>query len=130
MPEMRGAARDAGDCVFAGMNHLMPERFVSEPISPVSGTVDTARMAIGEPGLAVEFVWRGRTISATAVLRTWHETGRCRHGSPERYVRKHWYEVATASDGMMKLYFDRQPRRGRKGPRWWLFSVCEDGEAL
>ena len=22
----------------------------------------------------------------------------------EMYVRKHWYEVATASDGTMKLY--------------------------
>ena len=47
----------------------MPERFVSEAISPVTGTADTARMAIGEPGLPSEFVWRGRTISVTSVLR-------------------------------------------------------------
>lgn len=105
---------------------LMPERFVSEAIRPVTGTADTARMAIGEPGLPNEFVWRGRTILVTAVLRTWHETGRCHHGSPEMYVRKHWYEVATASDGKMKLYFDRQPRGRREGPRWWLFSISED----
>jgi hypothetical protein len=44
------------------------------------------------------------------------------------YVRKHWYEVATAFGGTMKLYFDRQPRGGRNSPRWWLFSICEDGE--
>ena len=105
---------------------LMPERFVSEAISPVTGTADTARMAIGEPGLPSEFVWRGRTISVMSVLRTWRETGRCHHGSPEMYVRKHWYEVATASGNTMKLYFDRQPRGRRKGPRWWLFSICED----
>jgi len=38
-------------------------------------------------------------------------------------------EVATASDGTMKLNFDRQPRGGRKSPRWWLFSICESGES-
>jgi hypothetical protein len=106
---------------------LMPERFVGEAIRPVTGTADTARMAIGEPGLPREFVRRGRTITVTGVLRTWRETGKCHHGSPEMYVRKHWYEVATASVGTMKLYFDRQPRRRRMGPRWWLFSICEDG---
>jgi hypothetical protein len=43
------------------------------------------------------------------------------------YVRKHWYEVATESDGIMKLYFERQPRLGQKGKgaRWWLFSIRE-----
>ena len=101
----------------------MPERFVSEAIKPVAGTADTSRMAIGEPGLPRQFVWRGQTITIAAMLRTWHETGRCRHGSPEVYVRKHWYEVATASNGTMKLYFDRQPRTGRKNARWWLFSM-------
>ena len=80
-------------------------------------------MAIGEPGLPRQFVWRGRTVEITAVLRSWRETGRCRHGSDEMYVRKHWYEVATAADGAMTIYFDRHPRRGRKEPRWWLFSI-------
>jgi hypothetical protein len=70
----------------------MSERFVSEAISPVAGTMDTTRMAAGEPGLPSKFVWRDRTISVTAVLRAWHETGRCHHGSPEMYVRKHWYK--------------------------------------
>jgi phosphoribosylglycinamide formyltransferase-1 len=70
----------------------MPERFVSEPIQPLTETADTSRMAIGEPGLPQKFVWRGRTIIVTAVLRSWRETGKCRRGSPEMYVRKHWYE--------------------------------------
>jgi len=104
----------------------MPERFVSEAIKPVVATSDTSRMAAGEPGLPREFVWRGKTITIVAVLRSWRETGRCSHGSPELYVRKHWYEVATASNGTMKIYFDRQPRGGRKGGRWWLFSICEE----
>lgn len=103
----------------------MPEQFISEAIEPVVETYDTSRMAIGEPGLPREFVWRGRRIIVTAVLRTWRETGKCRHGSPELYVRKHWFEVATASHDTMKIYFDRQPRDGRPGARWWLFSMCE-----
>jgi phosphoribosylglycinamide formyltransferase-1 len=60
---------------------IMSERFVSEVIRPVVATCDTSRMAVGEPGLPREFVWRGRTIKIAAVLRTWRETGKCRHGS-------------------------------------------------
>jgi len=29
----------------------MPERFISEPIKPLTETADTSRMALGEPGL-------------------------------------------------------------------------------
>ena len=100
------------------------ERFVSEPIRPVVATSDASRMAIGEPGLPGEFAWRGRTVRVAKVLRTWRDTGPCRHGSGERYVRKHWYEVRTDADETMKLYFVRQPRPGTKGPRWWLFSIA------
>ena len=103
----------------------MPEQFISEAIVPVVATCDTSRMAAGEPGLPREFVWRGRTIEVEAVLRTWRETGKCRHGSAELYARKHWFEVATASHGTLKIYFDRQPRRGNTKGRWWLFSVVE-----
>jgi hypothetical protein len=103
----------------------MHERFISEVIRPVAGEWDTSRMALGEPGLPREFIWRGRTLKIAAVLRTWRETGKCRHGSPELYVRKHWFEVAAGGNGTMKIYFDRQPRGGRKKDRWWLFSICE-----
>jgi len=41
------------------------------------------------------------------------------------YVRKNWYEVDTVSDGIMKIYFERKARGGRRGARWWLFSVRE-----
>jgi hypothetical protein len=103
----------------------MSERFISEAIKPITETAATSPMAVGEPGLPREFVWRGRTVTVRAMLRSWRETGKCRHGSPEMYVRKHWYEVITASDDTMKLYFERQPRGGRKGARWWLFSIRE-----
>lgn len=101
----------------------MHERFISEAIKPITETADTSRMAIGEPGLPLKFVWRGQTVTIRAVLRSWREIGKCCHDSPEMYVCKHWYEVVTASDGTMKLYFERHPRGGRKGARWWLFSI-------
>ena len=103
----------------------MPERFVSEVIKPGGTAWDTPRMAIGEPGLPAEFLWRGRILKIDAVLRTWRETGKCRHGSPELYVRKHWYEVAVTGNITMKIYFDRHPRGKRKSDRWWLFSISE-----
>jgi len=101
----------------------MTERFVSEAIEPVASTFDTARMSVGEPGLPRQFRWRGRTVEIAAVLRTWKDTGPCRNGSPEEYVRKHWFEVRTAEGETMKIYFDRQARPGRRGKRWWLFTV-------
>ncbi len=103
----------------------MTERFVSEAIEPLVATCDTTRMSLGEPGLPRQFIWRGRIVEITAVLRSWHDTGPCRHGSDEMYVRKHWYEVATHDGTTMKIYFERQARRGRKGSRWWLFSIDE-----
>jgi Domain of unknown function (DUF6504) len=101
----------------------MHEKFISEAIKPVVATCDISRMAVGEPGLPREFVWRGQTIEITGVLRTWRDTGKCRHGSSEMYVRKHWYEVVTNSNNTMRIYFDRQPRRGQSNDRWWLFSI-------
>jgi len=106
----------------------MHERFISEVIRPVIATCDTFRMALGEPGLPREFVWRGRVIQIEAVLRIWRETGKCRHGRPELYVRKHWFEVATTSNSTMKIYFDRQPHQVRKNDRWWLFTIRESEE--
>ena len=67
--------------------------FVSEAIKPVVETADTNAMAAGGPGLPQEFVWRDQPLRIAAVLRTWRETGPCKHGSSESYVRKHWFEV-------------------------------------
>ena len=103
------------------------ERFIGADLMPVSATCDTARMAAGEPGLPREFIWGDTTITIIDVRRSWHDTGPCDHGSRERYVRKHWYEVETAEHGVLKIYFDRQPRRGhRKESRWRLFSIMAE----
>jgi hypothetical protein len=102
----------------------MNEEFVSEAIRPVAGTLCTSRMAAGGPGLPRQFQWRSQVVTITRVLHAWRETGPCHHGSDERYVRKHWFEVLTDSGVAMKIYFERQPRSAKKQKdRWWLFSV-------
>ena len=100
----------------------MPEEFVSEPLAPAGAGVDTARMALGEPGLPEAFRWRDHTVAVAALVRAWRETGPCTSGSGERYVRKHWFEIETAGEGTWKVYFERQSRGGRGAARWWLYS--------
>jgi len=106
----------------------MAERFVSEAIEPDIEDLDTSPMAGGEPGLPRRFVWRGQGYTVASVRRSWKETGPCRHGSGERYVRKHWVELETTSGALMKVYFERRSRGNPKGSRWWLFSLEETGE--
>ena len=66
----------------------MPEQFVSESIKPVTETANTSRMALGEPGLPSEFVWRGRTVTVRKLLQFWRQTGKCRYGIPQMYVSR------------------------------------------
>ena len=101
----------------------MSEQLISEKIHPAPGALDTARMASGEPGLPKAFLWRGKTIAVEQVLRQWRETGPCRHGSGEKYVRKFWYEVKTSSEGVMKIYFLKPGKGNLKDAGWRLFSL-------
>jgi hypothetical protein len=111
-----------GDCPVA-------EQFIGAAIQPVAGTIDAVRMDVGAPGLPRQFRWKARTIQIARVLRTWRETGPCRHGSGEAYVRKHWFEVLTDSGELMKIYFERQRRSRKNIARWWLFSVVEGADS-
>ena len=79
---------------------------------------------MGEPGFPSQFIWRGETIEIEQVVRSWRDTGPCRNGSDEQYVRKHWYEVVTSSGARMTIYFDRQARTGgtREMPLVAVFS--------
>jgi hypothetical protein len=102
----------------------MTEEFIGEAIQPVAETIDASRMAAGGPGLPRQFRWRSEIVCIVRVLNTWRETGPCRHGSGEQYVRKHWFEVEIESGATMKIYFDRQARSAKKRKeRWWLFSM-------
>jgi hypothetical protein len=98
------------------------KRFIGEAIRPEAETLNTSRMAAGEPGLPEVFLWKSRTIRIAKVVRTWRETGPCDHGSGEAYVRKHWFEVLTDAGETMQIYFDRHSRAGKNKSRWWLFA--------
>jgi phosphoribosylglycinamide formyltransferase-1 len=106
----------------------MAEQFISDAIQPVEAAFDAARMSAGEPGLPRQFRWRSQTIQIARVLKTWRETGPCHHGSGERYVRKHWFEVLTESGEIMKIYFQRQARSRNNRSRWWLFTIDQPEE--
>jgi len=104
----------------------MGEQLISESITPITGQVDERRITIGAPLLPTRFIWRGVEYSVAEVLESWKETSPCRHGSGERYVRKHWFRVRTAGNEEMKIYFERQPRSGRqRKQRWWLYTLRE-----
>jgi len=106
----------------------MSEEFVSEPIEPVAGAFETAAMTRGEPALPGRFKWRGRQYSTAEVLETWKQTGPCRSGGGEQYLRKHWYKIRTGEGPVMTMYFERQARsKSRSKARWWLYAV-EDAE--
>ena len=102
----------------------MTQQFVSEPIEPVAGTFDTAAMAGGAPGLPGQFIWRDAQYHVDEVLEVWKDSGPCRNGSAERYLRKHWYRIRANDGQIMTIYFDRQARSKRQAKaRWWLYTI-------
>lgn len=106
----------------------MAERLVSEALKPLDGTFDTGAMARGEPGLPLRFRWRKREYAVVEVLDSWKETKESLDCPGCMYLKKHWYRVLTDDGTQMRLYFDRQPRRGaRPTARWWVYSVIAEG---
>ncbi len=102
----------------------MAENFISEIIKPVEGTFDTSAMTRGEPGLPKKFTWREKEYEVAEVLAVWKETGPCKSGSDEQYLRKHWYKIKTTDNSVMTLYFERQARsKGQSKARWWLYTI-------
>ena len=102
----------------------MGEEFISEPIEPVAGTFYTAAMTRGEPGLPERFIWRDIEYAVADVLEAWKETGPCRSGGPEKYLRKHWFKIRVEGGLEMTVYFERQARsKHHNKVRWWLYTV-------
>ena len=100
----------------------MNETFIGEAITPEDASFSVAQMATGRPGLPREFSWQGRRFAVLEVLEEWKECGNCRHGSGERYVRKHWFRVRTTEHLEMRIYFERQGRSSG-GSRWRLYNI-------
>lgn len=100
------------------------ERFIGEAITPEGVSFAPSTMATGAPGLPQTFLWRRKKFSVLAVVERWKDCGDCRHGSGERYVRRHWFRVQTAEGPEMNIYFERQGRPGSRA-RWRLYSIRE-----
>ena len=106
------------------------ETFIGEPLTPEDVSFSVSPMAMGKPGLPRRFSWKGGSFSVLEVLEEWKECGNCRHGSGERYVRKHWFRLRTTENLEMTIYFERQGRSSG-GSRWRLYTVryTESGAA-
>jgi hypothetical protein len=102
----------------------MKETFIGQGIVPSETSFSLSAMVTGKPGLPQQFSWQGKTYAVLAILEEWTECGDCRHGSGERYVRKHWFRVRTTGELEMKIYFERQ-QRSSGGSRWRLYSLRE-----
>jgi hypothetical protein len=100
----------------------MIDAFVGESITPEDLSFSASQMAMGKPGLPRSFAWKRGNFSILEVLEEWKECGDCRHGSGERYVRKHWFRVRTTDNLEMRIYFERQARSSG-GSRWRLYSI-------
>jgi hypothetical protein len=54
------------------------------------------------------------------VLRTWRST---KSDRGDAYLKWHWFELQTAADEKVRVYYDRESRRGTSA--WWLYTIEE-----
>ncbi len=102
----------------------MGEEFISRLIKPLAGTFDTAAMTRGEPGLPKGFIWKDKECVVAEVVEVWKETGPCKTGANEMYLRKHWFRFKTLDGLEMTVYFERQARsKSQSKSRWWLYTI-------
>lgn len=101
--------------------------FVGESITPLFHEGTGSSIAVGEPIVPSGFIWREKEYRIQSILETWKESGPCKSGSSERYLRKHWYRIRMADGTEMEIYFERQARSPKqRTKRWWLFSVSDE----
>jgi hypothetical protein len=100
----------------------MDERFISEPITPTPGSFDPHAIARGEPGLPTAFTWRNETYQIAEVLTVW-TTSTPEGGSGEMYLRRHWWELRTTTNQIMKIYCQRQTKSANPKARWLLYTM-------
>ena len=98
----------------------MTKRFISESLTPVVESFDSAAMEHGEPGLPSAFTWRNETLTIKKVLKVWRSL---REDRGDKYLARHWYEIEDPQGRRFTIYFDRQAKVGK--PRWWLYTLEE-----
>jgi hypothetical protein len=107
------------------------KRFVSEPIIPVGGELDSAALARAEPSLPGAFRWRDREVRIAGVLLASRDV-REESFSGERYLRRHVWKLRMEDGARWEVYFVRSapapsPRRGGRA-RWFLKTIEEPEE--
>ncbi len=93
--------------------------FVSEPIVPSGDGFFTPANGI-EPPVPRVFLWRERRLEIVEIV------GRSRSTKVDRgdvYLKRHRFELKSASGETLEVYYDRDARRGR--PQWWLYAIEE-----
>jgi hypothetical protein len=92
-------------------------KFVSRPlVAAGEGFVTPADGS--RPPVPCIFLWDGRTLAITGVLRSWRSTKADRG---DTYLKRHWFELETGCGLRIEVYYDREARRGVS--RWWLYTV-------
>jgi hypothetical protein len=106
-----------------------PGEFVSEPITPDTGTFQAEVMARGQPGLPTGFTWRGTHYGIRELLEDWKFSEAWNHApGGERYYHKHYFRVRTDTGETMTLYAVRNVKRGENPrKRWWLYAIDQGG---
>ena len=99
-------------------------RFVSEPLTPIGGTISTADLARGEPSLPDGFVWRDREFRVVDVL----EMSRSyRYDLGDKYLARHIWRLRMDDGAVWNVYFSRHPmsKRRRSGEARWFLKTVE-----
>ena len=103
------------------------EKLISEPVTPVAGSFNTAAMATGSPGVPMAFVWRGKEYRVARIMAERKTLRGCRNGSGEKYIDKHIFTVKAESGETMTLY---RARTGSKGDSWVLYTIANESEGV
>ena len=96
--------------------------FVSKPLLPADEGFVTPATG-GEPPVPRTFLWDGRTLTITALVRTWRST---KSDRGDAYLKRHWFELETACGLKIEVYYDREAR-GRAA-RWWLYTITRSDQ--
>jgi|SRR5579862_7806996 len=98
---------------------MSTRRFVSRPILP-AGEGFITEASGSEPPVPRAFVWDGRTLEISAVLRSWRSS---KGDRGDNYLKRHWYELQTNDGARIEVSYDRESRRG--SAPWCLYTISE-----
>ena len=102
--------------------------FSGRVLKPVGGEFRPA--SGGAPAVPARFsVQGGGHLGVVSVVEEWRDYADCHHGGTERYLRRHWYKVVSEDQRVARIYFDRQPRRGRPATERWCLYAWESSSA-